>query len=430
MRCCRPRVMGCRVCALILYAMLLSGCEEPPPPVVATVGEREITLLDWLEECVIDPPGGDPGGARSCRAVLEEMIDRTVLALEGESRGYHDLPSIRRQLAWIEEDRLLLEISRREFGDPGGDRAAERAYCAALRGKVRIAVKPEDLREWAGEASSSSAPDEAIPAVAFEDTTWTVGDLLGRLRLLSPSGELPEDETILGELVEREIDRTLLVARARELGIDREDGFRRAMRRERDRLVGERVLEAEAGSEKRPRDAALRDYFAAHRERYVQDEEVRVNIIVVGDEEKARALSDSLSRGEDFGRLARAHSIDHSGPRGGDLGYFGRGRFLQIEDVAFGLSRGERSRPFAVDEGVAIVQLTARTPGRQLTFDEARRRVETDLREELRSERIAALLAELRRAVGVSIDEQHMELFEERIREELTEERGNDEEKR
>lgn len=427
---CRWRVMGARVFVLFLFAMLLSGCETPPPPVVATVGEREITLVDWLEECAADAGDGNSAGCRSYRTVLEEMIDRTVLALEGEGRGYHDLPPIRRQLTWIEEDRLLTEISKREFGDAGGDRAAIRAYCAALREEVRIDLKAEDLGEWAREASSSSAPGDGVPAVAFRDTTWTVGDLVRRLRLFSPSGELPEDETLLRELVEREIDRTLLVARARELGIDREDRFRRALGRERDRLVGERVLGVEVGSEKSPPDAALRDYFAAHRERYVQEEEVRVNIIVVPDEEKARELSDSLARGEEFGRLARAHSIDQSGPRGGDLGYFGRGRFPQIEEVAFGLSRNESSRPFAVDEGVAIVQLTARTPARRLTFDETRRQVETDLREQLRSERVAALLAELRQAAGVSIDEQRMGLFEERIREELTEERGNDEEKR
>lgn len=84
------------------------------------------------------------------------------------------------------------------------------------------------------------------------------------------------------------------------------------------------------------------------------------------DEQKAvcKAQIDSiyalLKAGADFEELAKAESQDGSARRGGDLGWFGRGRMVQpFEDIAFDLADGAISEPFATRFGYHIIKKVA-----------------------------------------------------------------------
>lgn len=84
------------------------------------------------------------------------------------------------------------------------------------------------------------------------------------------------------------------------------------------------------------------------------------------DEQKAacKAQIDSiyalLKAGANFEELAKAESQDGSAKRGGDLGWFSRGRMVQpFEDIAFALSDGTISEPFATQYGYHIIKKVA-----------------------------------------------------------------------
>ena len=67
-----------------------------------------------------------------------------------------------------------------------------------------------------------------------------------------------------------------------------------------------------------------------------------------------------LKAGANFEDLARTESQDGSAQRGGDLGWFGRGRMVQpFEDIAFNLPDGEISEPFATQFGYHIIKKVA-----------------------------------------------------------------------
>ena len=67
-----------------------------------------------------------------------------------------------------------------------------------------------------------------------------------------------------------------------------------------------------------------------------------------------------LKAGADFDEMAKAESQDGSAKRGGDLGWFGRGRMVQpFEDIAFSLADGAISEPFATQFGYHIVKKVA-----------------------------------------------------------------------
>ncbi len=88
-----------------------------------------------------------------------------------------------------------------------------------------------------------------------------------------------------------------------------------------------------------------------------------------GDEQReaqrrqAEELAERLRSGEPFETLARQYSQDPgSAARGGDLGWFGRGRMVApFEEAAFGAQTGEVVGPVATDFGFHLIRVEART---------------------------------------------------------------------
>ncbi|MFN3653857.1 MAG: peptidylprolyl isomerase [Candidatus Nitrosotenuis sp.] len=83
--------------------------------------------------------------------------------------------------------------------------------------------------------------------------------------------------------------------------------------------------------------------------------------ILVEKQSQALAILERLKKGEKFAELAKQLSLDSgSGKRGGDLGYFGRGRMVKpFETAAFKLSVGEISEPVKTEFGYHIIKRLA-----------------------------------------------------------------------
>jgi len=93
--------------------------------------------------------------------------------------------------------------------------------------------------------------------------------------------------------------------------------------------------------------------------------------------ERAEEAFQRLQAGEDFAELAKELSDDPgSKEKGGDLGWFGRGRMQpEFEATAFSLPVGEISKPFTTTYGYHILQVLERDPQRELDeFTLAQRR--------------------------------------------------------
>lgn len=70
--------------------------------------------------------------------------------------------------------------------------------------------------------------------------------------------------------------------------------------------------------------------------------EVRASHILVGGEELAKELMGKIENGENFGALAQQHSKCPSGRKGGDLGFFTRGRMVpEFDRFCFAHKKGD-----------------------------------------------------------------------------------------
>jgi len=140
----------------------------------------------------------------------------------------------------------------------------------------------------------------------------------------------------------------------------------------------------------------VRTYYEQNKARFTTAEERRASHILIAVDagagadarkvarEKAEKLLKQVRDGADFAALAKANSSDSgSAAQGGDLGYFARGAMVKsFADAAFALKDGEISDVVETEFGYHIIKLTGIKPGAVRSFDEVRKEIESDLRQQ------------------------------------------------
>jgi foldase protein PrsA len=121
-------------------------------------------------------------------------------------------------------------------------------------------------------------------------------------------------------------------------------------------------------------DAQVEEYIQTHPDEFKSEVEFHIRIIVVSTKEQANKVLTDLAKGEDFATLARDRSLDdNTSNGGGDLGWIEENDpfvAAPIMNAAKQLKVGETSKPIAVDNGYAIVNLRDRRekPNPELSF--------------------------------------------------------------
>ena len=104
-----------------------------------------------------------------------------------------------------------------------------------------------------------------------------------------------------------------------------------------DLLVGG-VIQQEIRAKIQITDSEIEQYFRKNKDKFSTEEQRRARVILIksdsenGGKEKAREILEKvqtkIQEGVDFGELAQQFSQDTLAKRGGDLGYFTKGRMF------------------------------------------------------------------------------------------------------
>lgn len=179
----------------------------------------------------------------------------------------------------------------------------------------------------------------------------------------------------------------------------------------RERLLAERYV-AEQVQKERASPAEARAWYDQHKALFETPEEVHALQIVVGSADEAKSLLDQLRKGAPFAQLAAAHSTSPDARQGGDLGWFAKGTMpKQFDEGCAGLSAGKLSGVVASPYGFHIFKVLGRRGARHHSFDEVKQEAARRATAEKQAEAERQLLAQLRRAAAIQIDESSFALL-------------------
>lgn len=86
--------------------------------------------------------------------------------------------------------------------------------------------------------------------------------------------------------------------------------------------------------------------------------QVKASHILVKKRSQAEKILEELKKGASFAKLAQEYSECPSKKRGGDLGWFGRGKMVpEFEKAAFSLKKGELSDIVKTQFGYHVVKV-------------------------------------------------------------------------
>ncbi len=121
---------------------------------------------------------------------------------------------------------------------------------------------------------------------------------------------------------------------------------------------------------------------------------------------KLSRLRDEIEKGADFAQVARQHSDCPSKERGGDLGYFERGKMVKpFEDVAFKLKKGELSEIVETQFGYHLIKVTGHQDAHTLPLNEVKEKIASFLSRQKEQQAIKDYILELRNAAKIEYSE-------------------------
>jgi len=157
-------------------------------------------------------------------------------------------------------------------------------------------------------------------------------------------------------------------------------------------LAVQQLVEKDIMKNVKVSDEDAKAFYDAHPEYFKEPERVRASHILIRSEadddpvnkadrrKKLEAVKVRVDQGEDFAALAKEFSHCPSAEKGGDLGYFERGKMTKpFEDAAFSMKPGEVSDIVVTDFGFHLIKVTDRKPERTISFDEAKERIKQHL---------------------------------------------------
>jgi peptidyl-prolyl cis-trans isomerase D len=358
-----------------------TGAEKGP---AARVGDEQITVAEFQRqyrqlEARMRAAWGEqftPEVARQIRLpmqALDGLVAQRILAGEARRLGLETTDE--------ELRRAILELP--VFTDESGGFVGDEEYSAILRANGHTPASFErDLRTelLLQKLNTVLAPTVSVSEARLEEA-YRERHESARIRYVQlPPGRYAADSGVTPEEVRGHF----------------------AANTERYRLPERRLVEyllvdlgklqgtSQAG-EASPEE--LRAYYDAHRDEFAQEERVHARHILLrvddqrpieAAEAAMAAIRGRLDAGEDFAAVAGEVSEDPgSKPRGGDLGFFGRGRMLkEFEDAAFAASPGQLVGPVRTSFGLHLIQVLERRAAGQPEFDEVRGLIQNRLRAE------------------------------------------------
>src|SRR5208283_439442 len=240
------------------------------------------------------------------------------------------------------------------------------------------------------------------------DTTITTVDVQKEMESLPPMAkDFFQGPEGISRFVDELVKKELLYLEAKKRGLDKSDDFQRKVEDFKKFTLINQLLEKEIESASKVTDKEIKDYYDAHKDDFMVNNQVRISHIIVKTEEDAKKVLERLQKGEDFAKIASEVSLDKASAKtGGDLGYFKKGEMNpELENVAFRLKKGQISQPMPSKGGIDIIKVTD-TKGTIAEFDKVKGIVSQKLSAEKQREAFDKFIENLRKSYKIELNKE------------------------
>ncbi len=224
------------------------------------------------------------------------------------------------------------------------------------------------------------------------------------------------------QLLDRWVQLTLMAKEARSQKLQDKPAVKERIEDMTNALLAQEFMRENVESKVKVTDKEVKDYYEKHKKEFTQPAQVRARHILVKvpadadkkaweeAKKKAETIRAKALKGEDFSKLAKEYSEDPgSKNRGGDLGYFSKGRMVpEFEKAAFALKKGQISQPVKTTFGYHIIKLEDKKPSKQQAFKDVQQKIRQQLTREKQRKIREEIVAKLEKKYPVKV---HKELL-------------------
>jgi peptidyl-prolyl cis-trans isomerase C len=207
-------------------------------------------------------------------------------------------------------------------------------------------------------------------------------------------------DKFLDELIKKE----LIYQHAKKMRLDNNEEYLEKVREFEKLTLVALSLKKEVDDKVKVDEAEVRAFFDENKEKFTVGTQVKASHILVRTEEEAKQAHERILKGEKFEAVAKDVSIDKgSAEKGGDLGYFGRGRMVpEFERAALSLKPGEVSPPLKTRFGYHIIKQTDIKMGDPASYEQSKEAIQRELVNQKRKKHFDELIDKLKAESQIS----------------------------
>lgn len=365
--------------------------------------------------------GGSKISMQEFERALREQQERLRPALGGRDPALLDSPELRRSVVEGLITQRLMAVNATKAKLVVSDEQLRQFIMAAPALQIDGKFSPERYEMLVSQQglSKEGFENNVRRDIAAQQAVAAIAEA-------SLPGHTAVDRWIGAQLEEREIGEALLrpdgYAAQVKLAPDAVKNFYEANRKQfelPEQVRAEFVVlsQAKLAGQFAPSDEEIKSYYQAHAEQFKTPEERHASHILILAKKDAPAAEDKAAHAKAeelltqvkkdpaaFAKLAQQNSQDPgSAPKGGDLGWFGRGMMVPaFEQSVFALKDGDISGLVRSDYGYHIIKLTGIRPERVKALAE----VKGDIADQLKRDNAAKKYAELAEGFTNTVYEQ------------------------
>ena len=204
-----------------------------------------------------------------------------------------------------------------------------------------------------------------------------------------------------------------LLKEAERRGIQKDPEVKELLEAARRKIIIAKLIEKEVDEKITLAPDEAEKYYQDHQDEFMTALTLRASHILVKTQEEAALIKTQIEGGADFEDAARRHSLDSTAIRGGDLGFFQKGRFVpEFEDAVFVMKKGELKGPVKSQFGYHLIKLTDRLEPTLRQLRDVKNFVEQRLVGEKRSRAFKDLVEKLKAGAKIDVDEKRLDALD------------------